>query len=728
MIWDDVLAKTKPKENLVSHTRRALETWTRLKEINEKSLTVHKDFWYRSFLSVLFHDAGKLTDNFQEMLSKGRYQNNIRHELISGLMLYLNEVSYYEKNPLSLFALISHHKKLNHELFSDQSQLQLKIKSMLLREFFEFAREQTRKITAHDYTFHEKLVDYLHSTSMYELYKNFKNRFMNNAKLNIETGNRIEYIYYKAILTISDWYASGEEDIPTGFQYTPGYLKEKMMEKLLRENKIKSSADVNFREFQLKSKTKGTIVAIAPTGSGKTEASLIWASQKDTVGKVIYLLPTRVTANAIFKRLQDYFGDKNVAIIHSSAFYLQKELKENSYEYIDYLRDKTFFKPVSVCTVDQILTMGFNLGFWEIKSFHLLKARIILDEIHVYSPYTLGLIVSSISYLKENFKATFYIMTATMPAQLITLLSNTLGAGNFEIIKDTQLLEEARNLFEVRDCPIDELHEEIINEINAGKKVLIVVNTVAECIRLYEKYQSYSAICYHSKFINKDKREKEICIFEKEKTAGGYILIATQVVEVSLDIDFDILFTENAPIDALIQRAGRVNRSGKKKNTRVIVYPHREVSKMYIYPTADILESTFKVLKSRDHQRITLKELSELVDLVYSSIDIAAHPDFLDAVDKYREIQEILYYIFDNRGEDKAYTREGLDNVDIIPMKFKDELVKANPQTKALYEVSVRRWQYERMKKVKDVDGFVYLEVGYSFEKGVDFRGMIQGA
>ena len=722
MILSDILAKSNPKENLLSHTRRAVETWRRLKEIYKTTLNVHEDFWYRSFLSVLFHDAGKLSGNFQEMLLEGRYQNNIRHELISGLMLYLNEVSYYEKNPLSLFALISHHKKLNHELFSNQAQLQLKINPVLIREFFEFAREEIGEITAHGYKFQEKLADYLHSTSLYDLYKNFKNRFIDSAKVNIEAENRVEYIYYKAILTVSDWYASGRKEFPATFQYTPGSLKDKMLEKLLRENKVQRRQDVYFREFQLKSKTTGTILAIAPTGSGKTEASLIWASQKESIDKIIYLLPTRVTANSIFKRLQDYFGDNNVAIIHSSAFYLQKELKENNYESIDYLGDKTFFKPVSVCTVDQILTMGFNLGFWEIKSFHLLKARIILDEIHVYSPYTLGLIISTIDYLRRNFNATFYIMSATMPTQLIALLLKTLGEGNFEIIKDTQLLEEARNFFEVRDCSIDELDEEIISEINSGKKVLIVVNTVAECIRLYEKYQLSSTLCYHSKFINKDKREKERSIFEKERSAGGYLLIATQVVEVSLDIDFDILFTENAPIDAIIQRAGRVNRSGKKKNTRVIIYQHRKVSKQYIYPTADILESTFKVLQNRDRQRIKLKELAEMVDLVYNHIDIAVHPVFLDAKEKYREIQGNLYHIFDNRGEDKAYTREGLDDVDIIPMKFKDDLDGASPQTKALYEVSIRKWQYEIKKKVKDADGFVYLDVDYSFEKGVNLK------
>lgn len=716
-----ILAKTKPDENLLSHTGKALDIWCEIRKRCRDILQQDDEFWYRSFLSVLFHDAGKSIDNFQEMILKKQYKNNIRHEFISGMLLYLNEVKFYENNPLSLFALFSHHKMLNDELFSDVTHLELKINPSIILEFFEFAKNETKRLMKMEYRFKEEIAAYIKEHDVLWLYSNFRNRFYNNTTINLDYHNRREYIYYKAILTIADWTASARNKLMEGFYFSSEDLKDKIIVKLKQEKKIENEAEFRFRKFQTRSKTDENVLAIAPTGSGKTEAALLWASGKKEFDKVIYLLPTRITANAMYKRLQYYFPDNNVAVVHSSAFYLQKEIKEDSYEYKDYLQDKTFFKPFSICTIDQVLTMGFNLGFWELKSFHLINARIIIDEIHLYSPYTLGLIIASILYLKKEFAAKFYIMSATMPTKLLSLLSGTFGSKNFQQIEDKELLNQAHNIFEIRDSPVDKLHNEIIYEITTGKKVIIVVNTVAEAIRLYKKYKKYRPICYHSKFINKDKREKEEMIFENEKKDNGTLLIATQVVEVSLDIDYDILFTENAPIDAIVQRAGRVNRSGKKHDSKVIVFKHRDVTKKFIYPTGSILENTFQVLKSMIHRKLTVKKLREMVDWVYKDLDIESLPGFKDGLNKYKEIQESLHYIKDNRGDDRSYTREGLDQVDIIPVKFKEKIIKLRPEIKAKHEVSVRKWQYEKRKKEKDSEGFVYLDVQYSFEKGVEF-------
>jgi len=199
------------------------------------------------------------------------------------------------------------------------------------------------------------------------------------------------------------------------------------------------------------------------------------------------------------------------------------------------------------------------LGYWEIKTFHLLNARIIIDEIHLYEPYTLGLIIATIRYLKAEFGAKFYVMTATMPLKLKALLDKTLSSHNTPVarIEDKELLHQARNQFEIRNCCVDDLEDEITRAIQ-DKKVLIVVNTVDEAIRLYNKYKRVTKqiLCYHSKFIQQHRIDKEAAILAQEKFNEPLLLIATQVVEVSLDIDFDILFTENAPIDAIIQRAG----------------------------------------------------------------------------------------------------------------------------------------------------------------------------
>ena len=205
---------------------------------------------------------------------------------------------------------------------------------------------------------------------------------------------------------------------------------------------------------------------------------------------------TRVTSNAIYQRLKSYFGKGNCAVVHSSAFFFRKEL-DDTFTKTAYLKDRTFFRNVNVCTINQILTQGFNLGFWEIKTFHLLNAKVIIDEIHLYEPYTLGLIIATIAYLREAFNTQFYIMTATMPKNLKALLTNTLCSNNgdsgFMLIEDKELLDLARNTFEVREKSIDELEREIITEIEAGRKVLIVVNTVDEAIRLYQQYKSYVA-------------------------------------------------------------------------------------------------------------------------------------------------------------------------------------------------------------------------------------------
>ena len=99
------------------------------------------------------------------------------------------------------------------------------------------------------------------------------------------------------------------------------------------QNKLKNEGkkikSISFIKFQLESKKDTNVLAVAPTGSGKTEASLIWASQKNEYDKIIYCLPTRVTSNAIYDRLAGYFGNQNCSVVHSSALLYQKEIDNN---------------------------------------------------------------------------------------------------------------------------------------------------------------------------------------------------------------------------------------------------------------------------------------------------------------------------------------------------------------------------------------------------------------
>lgn len=725
---ENIWAK-KPKESLAEHTNAVVENLLKLKD-RYWSYLPDEQFWEEMFIIALFHDLGKICENFQDMIRdrQKNWDHFIRHEFLSGMYLLINNRDKYLDNPLPLFAVFSHHKALTFDLFSKNSNANVRLLEQNVSDFIDYTNE---KLVEQNIRFTHQITARNNLQKPYKtlLFNQYQKRFLPLTEA-FTPEHRKRYIFYKALLNIADWTASGHrEDLEPGLRYDKAYLSSKIIQKLKQEEKFDIANSFNYRDFQQKSLVDDNMLAIAPTGSGKTEAALLWASQKQEFEHIFYLLPTRVTSNAIFDRLCQYFGREKVSIVHSSAFFLQKEIDElydeKEYAFID----KAFFKNVTVCTVDQLLTQGFHLGFWEVKTFHQFHARIIIDEIHLYQPYTLGLIISTIDYLQKEFHAKFYIMTATMPSKLKALLKRTLMSSVF--ISDTELLDKARNTFEIREGNFDTVGNEIEQAIQTGRKVLLVLNTVDSAIQAYQRFKPLfkgkedHILCYHSRFIQKHRTEKEKAIFELEAKEGGGLLVATQVVEVSLDIDFDILFTENAPIDALIQRAGRVNRKRKKKfETKVIIFQHSEITQNYVYDVPNILSNTFDTLREHNGRRLTESDLLKLVDDVYEAYDIEQDENFQNGLKRYREIQYDLKYIFDLVAKEEVFTRLGLDTVNVIPYKFQERLHEQTIMEKAKHEVSISRRRFNSVKSVSDEvhSWFNYVNVNYNFEIGLTFK------
>lgn len=719
-----ILAKTIPEESLESHLANSIKIWKILKE-KHSNFIENEEFWKNSYLSVVFHDFGKLSDNFQNTLNqtKGSKENHIRHELLSGVYLYLNE-SNKDELKLWILAVLSHHKKFSEDgmikSFKDNANKDLIIGENNIKQITTFIQNISKENKI-NYSINSKLNNYFLNTNLRTIYSYF-DYLLNDNKKRIKERDRKDYLMYKAILNISDWIASGDKKYVNGIEYNEEFLKYKIIEKLKTEGKNVIAKDFKFKKFQLESNLEENIIAIAPTGSGKTEASLLWASNKKENERIIYLLPTRVTSNAIYRRLTEYFEEKNTAIVHSSALFFRKEINER-YEKSDYLKDKTFFRNINVCTVDQILTQGFNLGFWEIKTFNMINSKVIIDEIHLYQPYTLGLIISSIKYLKEKFGVKFFIMSATMPEQMRNLLFKALE-GDVKLIQDRELLNEKRNRFEIRETLFEGIENEVLENIKKRKKILIVVNTVNEAIKIYKRFkkfeeENYKIICYHSRFMQKDRISKENKILDFEKTNEPILLISTQVVEVSLDIDFDVLYTENAPIDAIIQRAGRVNRKRYKESTKVIIFKHTDITAEYVYKESDILKNTFELFKKYNGNSLSEEELIRFVDVVYKNFEIEKNESFIEGVNKYRDVQKKLSFIMDNSGDMEVFTRENLDTENIIPFEFWDELENKQIEEIVKYEITIRR----KKRKYEEREGFKYLIEGkYSYETGLEFN------
>ena len=736
------------EESIPWHTENVLAVYRYLRARFEPLLDEGEEFWRDLYIALLFHDAGKFVRNFQEenrksALKKGKdWDRYLRHEFISCLLLLGDYQSLCEDRPQALFAVAAHHKPLRKTLFKegnisvDHKQLAYNERDLRLIEAWLKDRLKALGI---DWSFEgrarEELKDangsVLEDARRYFTHTVFGEPTSRRSLLRAfiqkdAVRNRLSYARTLGLVHACDWAGSAQR-----FPASPLIFSEADLSRPLQQKYVNFS----WRAFQQESAAaSGNVLTIAPTGSGKTEAALLWAANRPPGAKIIYCLPTKVTSNAIYQRIRKLFpaadGEEMVGVVHSGAKHYRTLEDPENYDDRSYLKDKSFGREITVCTIDQLLTIGFNLGHWQLKMLHASQATIIIDEIHLYEPYTLALIVQTINYLQEHCGATFFIMTATLPDKLRALLTSELK--EVSVIEDREKADQARNRWDYleMDWGTQTLREQVAADIRAGKKVLVVRNTVDDCISSFDELKQYAApnarSCLHSRFTTVDRLKKE------ERVVGltdeeSFLLVATQVIEVSLDIDFDVLYTENAPIDALIQRAGRVNRKNKKSDleTKVVVFAASDNSrKMYEKQVENLLDRTTEQLRQRHQKRIRESEMITMVNAVYADYEVTQTEGYRHGLTRYEEVQTFFDYILDNdqSQEDRATTREGIDTRSVIPQKFRDQLKGERLAEKSLYQLALRPDQLARLPKPEtdeDYDFLVYVDSPYSSDTGL---------
>ena len=337
----------------------------------------------------------------------------------------------------------------------------------------------------------------------------------------------------------------------------------------------------------------GVYVLEAPMGLGKTEAALYVAYRLLTSGQasgIYFALPTQLTSNKIYERFNDFLEDvlapdsrQRSLLLHGKAWLLDTEMGEEGRPggaWFNHAK-RGLLAPFAVGTIDQALMAAMNVKHGFVRAFGLAGKVVILDEVHTYDAYTSTLLGALVELLRE-LNCTVIILSATLNRERRQqLLGAVVSEEAYPLISAAPRQQPpsewpvpSGTSHEVDIRLLDVPHAavaEALDRASRGQQVLWIENTVVEAQERYLDLAARAAelgiACglLHSRFTAEDRQRIEdrwVNLFGKngwkERTRQGRILVGTQILEQSLDIDADFLISRFAPSDMLLQRLGRL--------------------------------------------------------------------------------------------------------------------------------------------------------------------------
>lgn len=366
----------------------------------------------------------------------------------------------------------------------------------------------------------------------------------------------------------------------------------------------------------------GLTLVEAPTGSGKTETALAYAWRLLDIGiadGIIFALPTQATANAMWERLNRFadtlFGKgSNLVLAHGKARWHEghgqlkeaarqrsaqadEDIRVQCAEWLAESRKRVFLGQIGVCTIDQVLLSVLPLRHRFVRGFGVMKSVLIVDEVHAYDHYMYGLL-DGVLRQQRRAGGSAILLSATLPHGQRRRLAEAWGAteppaadapyplltridaagrASFTGLDDPRERPPTRTV--AIECqplaelfPDDALVTRAIAAAEAGARVAVVCNLVNDAQRLARALHSMTDIAvdlFHARFRFNDRQAREQDVLAQygrvADRSTGRILVATQVVEQSLDLDFDWLITQLCPVDLLFQRMGRLHRHARPR-------------------------------------------------------------------------------------------------------------------------------------------------------------------
>lgn len=644
-------AKSNPKETIKEHTDKLLENLQALK--NEYGMQITKNinmeedrFWELMSIICTYHDTGKVFSGFQNEIRKvlkialipTKFDNEIKHEQISPMFIPCNQYNLTKDEKKLVYQAIYYHHERNNTIHID--------------------RELLKEIIKEDIEPNIKNIEKELQIEVPELKTSYLGMVEGQARITEEDELFKEYCLMKGLLHRLDHCSSAGIEVEDDTKEEISDFVEKFMEKQdFKLNKLQQFTENN---------QDRNLIIVGSTGMGKTEGALLW-SKND---KTFFTLPLRISINAIYDRIKENIKYNHVGLLHSTAIdYLEeKSEEENELEKIE--QSRNLYEKITTCTIDQIFPFVFKYRGYEKIYATLSYSKIIIDEIQAYSPEIVAIILKGLQMI-NNLGGKFMIMTATLPRIYKEKLEE-MGI-NFEYQEFEKNVQ--RHKIKLFDKKIEEDVEEI-KEKAKEKKVLIIVNTINKAIELYDKLKRTGVKninLLHSRFEQDDRNEKERNIknFSKQKEEKG-IWITTQIVEASLDIDFDLLYTEMSTLDSLFQRLGRCYRSRiyHEKEPNIKIYIKETSGIGYVYDK-EIYEKSIDLLKEYDNKFLEEKTKINLVDKLYSKEMLENTEFYKSFVNSFKILENIVDY--DTSKKDAQRILRNIDNIDVIPKSIYDK-------------------------------------------------------
>lgn len=707
---NNYLAKSKPRETIQEHTDKLLKNFDLLRDLYP-DLKIN---WQLLKVASQYHDLGKMNLKFQSKIEGNKkYSDEIAHNLLSLAFLDKNELKkQFSKEEIIILAqaIALHHERGDYSA----SNLNEEIEAL--------------KIEAVNFKYDEVKITIIKKIST--TYFSENRIYMNNKDF-------YDYVKVKGLLNRLDYAASADIDV----EVENNFLSKGLYRLNYKWNELQKFMQTN---------QNNNVVVVAQTGMGKTEAGLLWIGDN----KGFFTLPLKTAINEIYKRITknivDIQNKQLIGLLHSDTYskYIENKTEDEDVdEYFNKTRQLSL--PITVCTLDQLFDVVFRYKGFEPKLATLSYSKVVIDEVQMYSADLLAYLILGLSYITK-IGGKFAVLTATLPG----IVTDLLKEENVEFVEPPPFIDNEliRHSLKIVKRSIDSV---MIAEKFSNNKILVICNTVKIAQRIYEELNDDEVLkkkckninLFHGKFIKKHRKEKEEAIVEfgQIECCDSGIWIATQVVEASLNIDFDLLFTELSDINGLFQRMGRCYRKRifemNGYNCYVFDGGDKTCSGVGKFIDEKIFEFSKEALQTIDG-KITEAQKLETITGVYNTEKLKDTEYYKNVRKNIKYVQSCTEYELDKKDVRERF--RNIDNVTIIPLcvylenqkeidalvsqiLIEDNKIEKRHIMDNLYEFTVNVHHYEVDKKQPErINITKYQELliydGFEYDKKIGLR------